>query len=98
MKLARAIEIVGRDTRENTDPTISDIDACKMVIDELTIDDLRHVEDLTTLAAYLAVMHSDKSELAQYAVTQIDRHPLDDREFVLAQGKQGPHDEPWGIE
>lgn len=76
MKLAKAIKIVGEDTRENTDPTISDIDACKMVINELAIEDLAHVEELTTLAAYMAVMASDMSEIAAHAVTQIDRHPL----------------------
>lgn len=76
MKLAQAIKIVGEDTRENTDPNVTDIEACKMVINELTVEDIAHIEDNVTLAAYMAVMASDMSELASHAVTQIDRHPL----------------------
>lgn len=94
MKLAKAIEIVGRDMRETIDPMLSDIDACKMVIHELEIDHLSHLTELTVLAAYVAVINSSMSELTQYAVTQIDRPSA----YVIAQGKQGPHDEPWGIE
>lgn len=78
MKLAKAIEIVGRDMRETIDPTLSDIDACKMVINELEIDHLSHVTELTVLAAYVAVINSDMSEIAAHAVTQIDRHPVTD--------------------
>lgn len=76
MKLSKAIEIVGRDMRETIDPTLSDIDACKMVVNELEIDHLSHVTELTVLAAYVAVINSDMPELAEHAVTQIDRHPL----------------------
>lgn len=78
MKLAQAIKIVGEDTRESTDPNVTDIEACKMVINELTVEDLAHVEDNMILAAYMAVMASDMSELASHAVTQIDRHPVAD--------------------
>lgn len=78
MKFAKAIEIVGKDMRETIDPTLSDIDACKMVIHELEIDHLSHLTELTVLAAYVAVINSSMSELAQYAVTQIDRHPVAD--------------------
>lgn len=63
MTLERAVRMVARDTRENTDPTFTDREAIECVRKEITIDDLSVIDDLSLLVAYQHVLNASQREL-----------------------------------
>ncbi|MBE1580455.1 hypothetical protein ACFORH_43180 [Amycolatopsis roodepoortensis] len=65
MKLSDAIQLVAKDTRENTDDSMTDREAIDCARGEVTVDDLDVVDDATLRSAYEIVLAASADDVAR---------------------------------